>query len=170
MVGGSVLFIVALRGYYDDVPPAGAGTPAEADVRNAELMASLPTYPGSVLVEKDTWNEICCHPAQLYRHLTYVYGGDVATAEVLAFYRDGLTEAGWRDGAEGSNGYWFRRKNLYLILTLLGSTPSVDLPYELRERVPVATPPPGSSTFFAITVNRRIDCLRSECLELNLEE
>jgi len=45
----------------------GADTPQEADRRNEALLNSLPSHPGSVLVEREIWDEYCCHPAERSR-------------------------------------------------------------------------------------------------------
>jgi hypothetical protein len=156
-------------------PAPGADSPAEADLRNEEQMASFPAYSTSVLIEKEVWDEVCCHPLERYRLLTYVYASDATMDEIIAFYRGRLTEAGWRDGKEVTGGHGFHRKNIDIFITPLGGAFSegfaADFERELGtllELVSVRSPnaaPPDASLFFAVTTSRRIDCLRSECYQ-----
>lgn len=175
-VWASIFVLVAvLAFYYDpDRPAAGADSPAEADIRNEELVRSLPRLPGSVLIENEVWDDLCCSPVERYRLLTRVYASDATLDDVLAFYRQRLTEAGWEDGQEVTGGHGFHKNNIIVFITPVRRAPfeSVAAAFEREaganlDLVSVnstSSPPSDASVFFAVTVSRRIACLRVDCL------
>jgi len=168
-LGSCIVFLSLV--FYDraDVAP-GAESPSQADVRNRELMALLPSHPASVVIEEKVWDELCCHPLQRYRLLTHVYASDATLDDVLTFYRQRLTEAGWEDLQEVTGGYGFQKENIYTFITPLRRLPSGGFwgsGLETLEPVSVKSiqaPPADASTFFGVTTKRRIDCLRVDCL------
>jgi hypothetical protein len=173
VIGSCILVVVALISASGGGgrPAAGADSPAEADIRNRELLASLPIYARSIVIEEDVWDEYCCHPIERYRLLTYVYASDATMEEIRAFYGARLTEAGWEDGDAVVGGRGFHKKHIVLITTPLGRIPSGDFTgtgLETLEQVSVNStevPPADASTFFAVTVKRRIDCLGLDCFK-----
>jgi hypothetical protein len=169
---GSCLVVIALVFHETGGVAPGAASPAEADVRNRELMRSLPGFPSSVRLEEDVWDYHCCHPAERYRLMTHVYASDATIQEVIAFYEKRLTEAGWTNGEEVTGGYGFHKKNIDVFLTPLPSSHSENPAAYLESYLgaepvsvePANAPPADASNFFAVTTIRRIDCLSVDCL------
>jgi hypothetical protein len=170
---GSCLVVVAALVFYDRASfPAGADNTAEADVRNGQIMASLPVPAGGVLIEKDIWDEWCCHPLERFRYLTHVYATEATMDEVVAFYRQRLAQGGgWEYDGVGTAGHWFHNEDVQVFITPLAKPAATFSFSSSLERVSfksIAEPPATASVFFAVTSSLRLDCLGlGSCYELD---
>ena len=93
-------------------------------------------------------------PPQKYdRFLTYEYATSADGMEVLAFYQRALQRLGWKPtSSQGPSLLTGHLGDFYLDVTILG--PELpDLQPEAKQ-TPVASPPAGTTIFFAVRVGQ----------------
>jgi hypothetical protein len=120
----------------------------EARQRNEELMASLPVYPGATLVQKYVIGGSIDEGPVLW----HVYATSTDGEGVRTFYKQNLADLGWRlDFSKDSVELIFHKNGAEADLVLYD--PGLPLPDLGVKVTPVATPPTGTVSLFAIRVS-----------------
>ncbi len=120
----------------------------ELDRRNQETMASLPVFPGAVLIRTYTIK------SEDIRILNHEYATDVGTQELKDFYVKTLRELGWQlevledEDVALAGVLAFSKDDAWVQLGFFG--PSRTVGASASELTPVASPPPGTEVIFRI--------------------